>query len=127
MKFPGFKEFRGNLKVSYASMAEILDDTVNYLSVDLTRILRELVNGLTKLNFSDNFQSFLVTVEIPATTEIAIPNDLRDGSIPSHKLILRGKSGAQDVVDGDAEWTQEFVYLKNTGASAVTVTVLFLK
>ena len=116
MKFSAFKEFRIN--ASGAGVEE-------YLNTDMTKTLRELGIGLRRLSIDDNFDSFVTTVTIPATTELAIRNELT--LVPRYKLILRGKSGAQDVVDGDAEWNQNYVYLKNLGASPVTLTVAFFR
>lgn len=120
MKFMAFKEFRGFLD----STAK---DVIEYLSKDLRKILRELQIGLTRLKFTDNFDAFKVEVTIPAGEELAIRNELRSGEIPTEKIILRGKSGAESVTDGDTEWTRNFVYLKNQGASDATVTVVFLR
>lgn len=117
MKFGAFKEFR-NLPG---------DDANRYLQVDLTKSLRELANGLNKLSFLDNFECFITTVTIAATSELQIRNELRSGEVPRYRLILRGGSNSQHVVDGDATWTADYVYLKNTAASAATLTVAFLR
>lgn len=116
MKFGSFKEFRGGLE-------SVISE---YLRVDMTRILRELAVGLTKLSFEDNFESFITEVTIPATSEIEIRNQLR-GITPTKRIILRGGSGAQNVVDGSTDWSNDFVYLQNLGGSSVTVTVMFLR
>lgn len=119
MKFSSFKEFRGAFK-------ETIEDVAKYLSIDITKTLRELSNGLTKLNFADNFESFEVSVTINNGTELAIRNELRTGKIPTKRIIVRGGDGVQNIVDGDIEWTKNYVYLKNTGASPVSLTVIFL-
>lgn len=121
MRFTAFKEFRTIFPHN------AIDDVLEYLKNDLKKFLREVDFGLTKLSFTDNFESFQTTVTIPSMTEVAIRNELNNGVTPSRKIILRGKDGAQNVVDGDADWTQNFVYLKNTGASAIEVTVLFMR
>ena len=89
-------------------------------------MIRELGVGLTRLSFDDNFESFEVDVTIEATSELEIRNQLRD-AIPSKRVVIAGGTGAGDIVDGDTEWTTNFVYLKNTSASPVTATVLFFK
>lgn len=101
-----------------------VENVVEYLTVELPKILREISNAFSALKFTDNFQCFKVEVTIPATSELAIRNQFRDGKIPTERLIVRGNSGS--VVDGDTEWTRDFVYLKNTAASSATVTVIFL-
>ena len=120
MKFSSFKEFR-------QAISSTIEDVVSYLNTDITKIIRELNIGLTRLNLSDNFESFVKTVTIPATSELAIRNELQGGRIPSHWIKLRSDTGGIDVVDGDAVWNANYVYLKNTGASSATVTVVFLK
>lgn len=117
MKFTSFKEFR-NLPDS---------DANRYLQVDLTKTLRELAGGLNKLSFLDNFECFITDITIAATTEVQIRNELRSGEIPRYRLILRGGSNSQHVVDGDTAWNKNYVTLKNTSASSVTLTVAFMR
>lgn len=120
MKFSLFKEFR-----SYSQ--DLISDVNMYLRDDVKKIIRELQLGLTRLSFSDNFNSFIVEVDMPATTEVAIRNQLQDAGVPSQRIILRGGDGTQNITDGVTEWDQNYVYLKNQGATAVTITVAFLK
>lgn len=121
MKFAAFKKFRTLLGV------DIVTQIQAYLYADLARLIDELSVGLSRLTLTENFQGFKVTVTIPTGTESEIRNEFRDGSVPSERIFLRGGAGSQDIVDGDSEWTDHFVYLKNTGASDATVTVLFLR
>lgn len=116
MIFSKFREFR----LQIAS----LDSVIKYLSVDLVFSLRELYTGLSRLSFADNFQSFQVTLIIPASSEIPIRNRLPE--VPSGKIILKD-GGSSSVVDGDTPWDLNFVYLKNTSGSEVTVSVVFFK
>lgn len=119
MKFTAFKEFRFN-----SSLGAVVD----YLTVDLRKFLRELQLGLTRLKLLDNFESFQTTVTLPVSvTDYQIPNELVSGLAPTQRLIVRGGDGSEQVVDGDTPWSNEFVYLKNLGSSAVTVTVIFLR
>jgi hypothetical protein len=117
MKFFGFKEFRQDRSLT-------LDDLIEYLSIDLKSSLRELTTGLRKLTFDDNFESFEVDVTIPAGTELAIRNELK--SIPTRRIILATNLGGLDVYDGDTEWTTDFLYLTNSGASTAQMKVVFL-
>lgn len=126
MKFPSFREYKGNLLENSENAAVLVLDVVRYLSIDLVKGMRELTNGLSKLTFDQNFESFETTVTIPASSELAIRNELR-GVVPTKRLIVRGGTGAYSVVDGDTAWTTDYVYMKNTSGSSVTVTLVFLK
>lgn len=114
MKFPGFKEFTQNTA----------EAVLQFIKTDLSSNFRELSNGLKKLDFLNNFESFIVTVEIPAGQEVAIENKLRD-SIPTKRFIVR--SNSYQITDGVSEWSKQYIYLQNAGASTATATVLFLK
>lgn len=117
MKF-SFKEFREVL-------AEASEKTVtNYLQYDLAKALRDLASGLRRLTFAENFESFEVTTTIAGSTEVRIRNELRT-KIPTGKLIIRGGTNSHLVTDGDEEWDFNYVTLKNSHASALTVTVVF--
>jgi hypothetical protein len=118
MKFPGFRELRNNGDLS-------VKDVIKYLSVDLIYILRELTNGLTKLDFSDNFQSFSVAVEIAAASELQIRNEL--DLIPTKWVIMDNIVGGANIERGDSEWTLDWIYLKNVGGSTCQATVTFFK
>lgn len=118
MKFTGLREFR-------AVGTEEIFDVVKYLAVDLVTSLRELTNGLRRLSFADNFDSFQDTVTIASGAEARIRNQL--DSIPTGYLKIKSNPGGVNVVDGDTEWTNDFVYLKNSGATSATVTAVFLK
>jgi len=124
MKFTAFKEFRGFVNSN-------IDDVVAYLRADLKKILVELQLGLNKLSFGDNFESFSTTVTIASGAEATIRNELRNDRgnpvIPTQRIIVRGKDGAEDIVDGDTDWDANHVYLKNVGSSEATVTVVFIK
>ncbi|MBR9701024.1 hypothetical protein GOV11_04120 [Candidatus Woesearchaeota archaeon] len=120
MRFASFREFRNLLDPK-------LEEVVKFLTVDVTSTLRELTTGLTKISFEDNFESFTVEVTLASGAETEIRNKLRSQDIPTQRIIVRGGSGSQDIVDGDTQWTKQFVYLKNTNASSVTATVLFLR
>lgn len=117
MKFLGFKEFK-NLS------EDTFNDVIEYLKRDLVTSLRDLKTGLNNLKFTDNFNSFKVVVDLPVGTEVAIRNELRN-KVPTERIILRGDAGG--ITDGDTQWNLNYVYLKNTGATAKTVTVLFLE
>jgi len=120
VKFASFKEFR-------QAISNTIEDVVAYLNTDHTKMIRELNVGLSKLSLLDNFDSFIATTTIAAGTEVQIRNGLRNGLVPSYRIILRGNAGSVDVVDGDTEWNTNYVTLKNVGAVSATLTVLFLR
>ena len=114
MKFLNFKLFR---------TGSSLEDVLQYLSVDLSNGLRDIYTGLTKLSFSDNFQSFRADISFTGAQEVTIRHNL--GAIPSSRIIVR--ASASDIVDGDTPWNENNVYMKKTGTGAATATVLFLR
>lgn len=123
MKTPQLREFRP----FSTQKEELVSETAKYLSVDLVRTLKDLMVTLRNLSFGDNFDSFTETVTIDAGQELAIRNKLPSGLIPTSRIILRGGEGAESIVDGTTAWDQNYVYLKNVGASQVEVKVAFLR
>lgn len=116
MNFINFQEFK--------RVRAELDDVIQYLSAELGSSLRNLKIGLQKLTFLENFESFQSTVTIAAGATVSIPNQFRDGAIPSQRIIVRCTGSAQ-IVDGT--WTKDLLQLTNQGASSATITVVFLK
>lgn len=90
----------------------------------LDKLVKELENGLRKLDFLNNFQSFEVIATFGPNEEIQITNRLQD--IPKYYIIGRRDSPG-DIVDGDQPWTQEAVYLKNTSANTITATIIITR
>jgi hypothetical protein len=99
-------------------------DIKDYLKNQLAASIKDMVWGLTKLSFLDNFESFQVEVEIPRYSEVTIRNKIQQ--IPSGYLILR-QSGNGVIIDGDTPWTNQLVYLKNTAGLDASVKVIFLR
>ena len=122
MKFTSFKEFR--------YLTSTLDDVINYLRTDLTDIIRSLSTGLKQLKFSENFKSFVVTVEIDAKSEIYVDNQIKEGNgyiRPTMYIIVRRIKNSEYISDGDTQWTDNFLYLKNTHQTEkAKATLLFL-
>lgn len=106
------------------------NSVVKYVEIDLWSWLKELSTGLLKIDFKQNFQSFIVeNLRIPATTEVSIPNQFRvsyPGTIPSARIITR-QIGDANIIDGNTVWTENHVYLRNPSANDAVVSVLFLK
>lgn len=103
---------------------------LKYIEVDLWNWLKELSVGLLKVNFEQNFQSFIVSdITMPAGEEITITNQFQTfypGVIPSGRIIIR-QQGDANIIDGDTEWTSAHLYLKNPSANDAVVSVLFFK
>lgn len=88
--------------------------------------LRDLDIGLKRLDFQNNFKSFEAQITIGAGAEVAIQNQMSP-IVPSKRIIARQSAGNNVISDGNTKWDQSFVYLKNEGASSVTLTVIFLE
>lgn len=97
---------------------------IGKLADNFNRLVDELNTGLKRLTLTENFESYLAQVTIDAGTEETIAHNL--GVIPSGRIILK-HSGDSRIVDGDTDWDKNNIYLKNTGATDVTLTVLILK
>lgn len=102
--------------------------TIKYIEIDLWSWLRDLSSGLLKINFRQNFQSFLVEgIMIPAGEEVALNNQFKNaypGIIPTGRIITRQRGNAI-ITDGDTVWTEDLVYLKNESGVPATISVLF--
>ena len=82
----------------------------------------ELSRGLETLTFSENFDAFVVEVELTAGQELAIKNRIQ--KTPKYRLILR-QDATGEITDGTTEWDSNNVYLKNNGSNTVRLTVAF--
>jgi hypothetical protein len=104
--------------------------SVKYIEVDLWSWLKDLSNGLFKIDFQENFQAFIVqNVSIPAGMEVSIANQFRTaypGIVPSGRIITRQKGNA-NIIDGNTPWTSTHLYLLNPSANDAVVSVLFFK
>lgn len=93
-------------------------------------IILELIMGLKRLDFNNNFESFEVTVTVPDQTEKSGDYKIRnalDPAIPSKMLIMK-QTGNALVTAGTAEWSQDYVYIRNHSTTIDTeVTVIFFK
>jgi len=91
---------------------------------DIVNLTRQLSVGLRDLSFIDNFISFEKTVELPATTEVRVRNEL---NISPTRYIIVSQEGNGLITKGTTEWTNDFLYLYNNGAVTVTIKVIFFK
>jgi hypothetical protein len=104
---------------------------LTYIEVDLWSWLKQLANGLLKINFQQNFQSFIVKdIVIPPNEEVAIPNqffEVYPGTLPDYRIIVRQRGDAT-IIDGPTSWNPKLVYLFNTSmTNSATITVIFFK
>ncbi len=114
MKFRELKRFLG----------EKPEEAISWIRNELNSLLRELYIGLGNLKFQDNFKTFRWegTIAAGVTTQIVHPFKV----VPSGWLNL--KQVGNGVVDAStSEWTTEVVYLRNNGASSVTLTAIFFE
>lgn len=86
--------------------------------------LAQLETGLANLTFDDNLKGFTVEVEVAASSEVRLPNKLRD-QIPKYMMILLVSEGGYTLIKGDADWTKDSVSVKNTGGSSVKAILFF--
>lgn len=103
----------------------------DWAKTELGSFLTEFFNGMRRLNFADNFESFQVTVTIVNDTEKAIPNELP--VVPSKFVVVRNTAGHR-IGDGPTKWTNATLYLKNYEPDpspdpdeSTTVTVIFMR
>ncbi|HEY5688530.1 MAG TPA: hypothetical protein VIS27_09530 [Yeosuana sp.] len=99
------------------------------LSSSLKQVLVELIAGLKRLTFGENFISFEVEVTIADQTETSGDYKIRNQllTIPT-KMIIVKQTGNALVTAGDTAWDSNFVYLKNHSTTIdSTVKVIFLK
>jgi len=98
-----------------------------YLQVDLFTWLKNVGDGLLKLTFSDNFDSFKVeSLEIANGVTAKIPNGFKSrmrGVIPSQRIITR-QSGNGHITDG--VWGEDFIEIINNGPDDTVVNVIYL-
>ena len=91
---------------------------------DLKQLIRHLAPGLERLDFDNNFEGFKATLIIPAGSELKLRNQLN--FIPTEYRITY-QQGDGLITAGDTAWSSTFLYMKNHGASQVTVDVRFMR
>jgi len=82
-----------------------------------------LNTGLSNLTIDENMSGEVIEVTLPADgTEIEIPHNLK--ITPKYRIIVR-QSGKGLVIDGLAEWTERYIYLKLATLSTPSQNVNF--
>lgn len=101
-----------------------------YLEKNLWSWMRELSSLITKINFEENFQSFIIRdVSIAAGEEVSISNQFKNrypGLVPSGRIIIR-QTGDANIIDGDQGWSVDALYLKNPSENNAVVSILFFR
>lgn len=93
---------------------------------EVTEALRDLFQGLTKLSFTDNMESFEITNStIGAGQTYKWKNQLK--LIPTRWIVVRNSSGMPISDNGFDGWDINTVSLKNVGASSTTISVIFMR
>ena len=89
---------------------------------DIGDLASRLMQGLTKLNFDDNFSSFKEQGVIIKNGEyVSIQNKLT--FIPDSYIIVNQK-GHGGVT---REWDNNVIYLKNNGPNDVEISIIFMR
>ena len=114
MKFRGHRIFKG----------KDLAGIANYIQGDLSSLFKDLFVGLTKLNFSDNFDSFETTVKLEVGTEVKISNTL--GKATPSKFIVTRNEKTSIITQGTA-WNSQSVSVINKGPVDTKATIVFMR
>jgi hypothetical protein len=92
---------------------------------ELPKVIVKYLNFLTKqLSLQSNFDGQVISVEIPATTNLRISHRL--GVVPKYRIILR-QEGNGLLTDIPLEWSDKFITIRNNGAVVVKATIILLK
>lgn len=90
---------------------------------DISRIVKELANGLRRLTFSENFQSFEITLTIASGSTSIVRNQLT--SEPTKYIIV--SSDSDGVISKGSTWDSNYISFKNNGSIQAEVTIIVLK
>jgi hypothetical protein len=96
-----------------------------YLQVDLGKGLADLYEGLRRLTFTDNFDSFEWTVEaVAAGATVTIPNRLETPAIEWWPVRIMGEN---QLVETAGSITKDTITLTNAGSTAITAKIRIVK
>lgn len=99
-----------------------IEQVINYLRVDLPKLLADLVEGLRHVTFEENFDSFVWTGTIAGSSSATIPNRFGTNSLKWWPVRI---SGAADLVETTVN--KDVVVISNLSATATVVTLLFVR
>ncbi len=91
---------------------------------DFNSMVRQLAVGLSRLTFTDNFDSFEFSDTLASGAELTRRNPLT--RIPKGYIIIKQKGNGL-ITAGETAWTQDSVTLKNHGPDSVEFTAVFLR
>lgn len=98
-------------------------DAQQFVSRYFNNLIEELNNTLQNLSLGRNFNGQVFeNIEISATSTLRIYHKM--GIEPKYKLVLK-QSGGGLITDGT--FSEKYVELYNSGASAATITFILLK
>lgn len=81
---------------------------------------------LTRLNFADNFESYIAQdVSLAASSETQIVYKLPSQKKAKYFIVL-DQTGNGVLARGSTDWTSNYAYIHNYGATTVTATILLL-
>lgn len=90
---------------------------------DILSLAKLLEVGLRNLTFKDNFNSNVIEVELPPTSEIIVPHTLK--KVPSYYIIGR-KSNQGDIIDGTT-WNDKNISLTNLSGNTIKITLIVME
>ena len=91
----------------------------------ISAMAKELSTGLRNLKIEDNFDSFLVEIDLAAGEERNnIRNQLKN--LPT-QYIITFQTGNGLVTAGDTDWNLDYISFKNHGSNPVTVKIRVLR
>ena len=95
-----------------------------FTKYNFEQLIRTLETMFNTITLDHNFSSQIVTVNIPANTEVVVKHRLKE--VPKYRIILRQKGAAQ--ITDDTPWTNKVIYLKNNDAVIdTTITVMIVR
>lgn len=92
---------------------ENFDKLVNQINVFMRSVGLENMQG-----------QIIENIYIPATISIEIAHSLK--VTPKYRIILKQVNGGA-IIDGDTDWTETKISLKNTGATDALISVILLR
>lgn len=93
---------------------------------EISESLRDLFQGLTKLSFIDNMESFEASgISIASGATVSFQNRLK--TIPTRWIITRNSTGMGISDNATTGWNQDQVTLKNVGSSTTVISVIFFR
>jgi len=101
------------------------DDVPKFVVGELITVLNDIIHGLKKLIFVDNFEAFEVDVAIPANSFVAITNQLP--FTPTRYIVLRNTAGMPIGDYKPDSWDQRSIQLKNYGTIDTIIKVVVMR